>query len=155
MIGIRPVIGFHEEWLVIGSHAEAVQAVLDTHAGDAPSIVESEAFQAFDVEITRPVTSISYKNVGDGIRAFAQGLQTFGAMLPMFMGMAGQNAADIQPAQEFLALLPTIGQIVAKFDFYDAQLSWTQPGSDPLTYQKQSVTLIRPPTEEAKDAGTE
>ena len=49
----------------------------------------------------------------------------------------------------FLALLPSFGQIVAKFDFYDAQLSWTQPGADPLTYKKQSVTLIRPPTEDA------
>ena len=147
MAGIKPVIGFRDGWLICGSHAEAVQTVLDTRAGDAPNIADSEAFQQFNLEVDGPVLNIGYRNLAEETRGMAQAIQGVGTMLPMIMGMAAQQGADVdfQAIQEFFGLLPSIGQIIGTLDFYEAQLSVTQPGPDDLSYRRQSVVLIRPP----------
>ena len=46
--------------------------------------------------------------------------------------------------QEALALLPSLGKIVSKFDFLEARLSVTQAGDQPGTYQRRTVTVVRP-----------
>ena len=73
-------------------------------------------------------------------------MQQVGAMLPMMMAMAGggNNAPDLAPIQDVLQMLPSIGRIVAKFDFIDSKLSYSQPGPTDGTYIRHAVTLIRP-----------
>jgi hypothetical protein len=80
----------------------------------------------------------------------AQGLQQAGMLAPMMLGMMqsqnqGGRGPDLQIVQDLLGLLPSVGRIVAKFDFIDATLSVSQPGSEAGTYMRQSVTLVRPP----------
>lgn len=145
MLGIRPVIGFRDGWMAIGSHADAVRTVLETRSGKGETITSTEAFKQFDLSIDGPVASVAYSNLGDGTRATAQALQQAGAMLPMVLGMAGRSPEDIKPVQDFLGLLPSVGRIIGKMDFYDAQLSVVKPGES-NTYTKHSVTLIKPPT---------
>jgi hypothetical protein len=153
IVGVKPVIGFHDDWMVIGTHADAVKAVLKTQAGEAASIAETDRFLQFETKIDGPVTAISYADLAANTRAMSQGLQQVGAMLPFLLAMSGQNPADLKPAEKFLALLPSAGKIIGKFDFYQSQLSVTEPGPDGLTYTRRSVTLIRPPRA-AGDAGT-
>ena len=64
------------------------------------------------------------------------------------------DAVDISPVDRSgltvygLRVHPTdVGKIIGKFDFYEYQLSVTQPGKEPLSYTRHSVTLIRPPKE--------
>ncbi len=145
-MGIKPVVGFKDGWMVIGSDADAVKKVMETKGGSGDTIVDSEVFKSFNLPIRGPVMSVSYTNSGENTRAMAQGLQQVGAMLPMAMGMAAQNGADVSKAKDFLALLPSVGKIIEKFDFYDKTLTVTQPGSG-LSYKRHSVTLIKPPAQ--------
>ena len=145
-MGVRPVIGFKDGWMVMASDADAVKKVMETKGGSGDTVVDSDVFKSFDLPVRGPVMSVSYTNTGDNTRAMAQGLQQVGAMLPMAMGMAAQNGADLSKAKDFLALLPSVGKIIEKFDFYDKTLSVTQPGSG-LSYKRHSVTLIKPPAQ--------
>ena len=149
VVGIRPVIGFHEDWMVIASHIEAVDTILNTLEGQGTTLADTEAFQKFNIETDGPVSSIGYRNIGEGIRSASVGMQQAGAMLPMILGMAAQNGAEISEAQEFLALIPSVGRIVGTLDFFEEQVSVTQPGPNNLSYTRQTVTTIRPPEEES------
>jgi hypothetical protein len=145
-LGVKPVIGFHDGWMMIGSNAETVKAVLATRAGKAPSIVDAPSFQQFKLKVEGPVYSIRYTNTAENICQAAALLNQAGLMGPMLLGMVGAKADQekLKPVQEALALLPSLGKIVAKFDFRQAELSVTQAGSEPGVYQRRTVTVIRP-----------
>lgn len=150
--GLRPVIGFRDGWMVIGTHASAVESLFATKAGEGTSWSDSDRFKEFGLTIDGSVASISYTNTGENIRNIAQGLQQAGMLAPMLIGMAqsqnqGQGGPDLQVVQDVMGLLPSIGRIVSKLDFIDATMSVSQPGSESGTYTRQSVTLIRPPKE--------
>lgn len=145
-LGVKPVIGFRDGWMMIGSNAETVKAVLATRAGKAPSIADAPSFQQFKLKVEGPVHSIRYTNTAEDIRQMAALLNQAGLMGPMLLGMVGDKADQekLKPVQEALALLPSLGKIVAKFDFRQAELSVTQAGSEPGVYQRRTVTVIRP-----------
>lgn len=147
-IQANPVIGLRDGWFVIGSSANAVQAVLDTRSGDAPNISTSESFQRFGLDIEGDVHGVSYTDLAASTKATAQMLNTMGTMLPTLMAMGSGGQADIRdmkPVMDALGLLPSLGRIVAKMDFLQARLSVTQEGEEPGSYRKRSVTLVRPP----------
>ena len=145
MFGARPVIGFHEDWLVVASSAGAVDAVREA-VNSETSITETEAYRRFGLEISGPVQSISYTNRGDQIREMAAAVTQLGTMMPMLMGMAGTQADPevVGTLQEVFALLPDVGRIIARFDFLDASLSVTQAGDQPGTWTTRAATLVRP-----------
>lgn len=147
MLGVQPVVGFQDGWMFIGSNAESVQRVLDVRAGKSPSIASSEQFQRFGVNIDGPVSSLSYTNLADSIRHGAQTIRQIGAIAPMFIGMAGAqaNPEDLKPVMEIVGLLPSIANVVEKFDFMEESLSVSQIGDEPRTYAKQGAILIRAP----------
>jgi hypothetical protein len=146
-LGVKPVIGFRDGWMMIGSNADAIKAVLDTKAGKTPSIADAASFKQFHLKVDGPVQSISYKNTAEEIHHVAAALNQAGVIVPMVIGMIGAkaNPEDLKPVQEVLGLLPSLGKIVSKFDFLQAKLSVAQAGSQPGTYQRRSVTLVRPP----------
>lgn len=146
--GISPVYGISDGWMTMGSHADAVQSVMLTKGGEGPTFAETEKFRKFGLDVEGDVYSISYSNTGESIRQAAQGMQQVGAMLPMIMmsmGQSGGNGPDLEPIKDLLALMPTVGRIVAKFDFIDANLSVSKPGPTDGTYIRHTVTTIRPP----------
>ena len=153
MVGARPVIGFHEGWMIVGSSPSAVQRVLDTYDGEAPSIAKAQSFERFDLEIEGPVTALSYRHLAEGTRQAAQTLRQIGLMAPMIVGMAGAQAEpeDLKPLMDAMALLPSVANVVGKFDYLEAMLSVTQQGDQPNYYKRRSVTLVRPPTEAEPD----
>lgn len=144
--GVKPVVGFREGWMYVGSNAAAVKKVLDNKAGASQKVSESKAFQQFHLKVEGPVDSISYTNLAESTRQTASILTQIGTMGPMVLAMAGAQAKpeDLKPVQEALGLLPSIAKIVSKFDFLEARLSVTQAGSEPGTYHRQSVTVVRP-----------
>ncbi len=154
MGGMTPTIGFQDDWMAMGSHAEAIESVLATRNGEKESIATSDTFTQFGLEVTGDVNSISYSNTGESIRQFGQGLQQVGSMLPMIIGMAGQgnNSPDLEPVQDVLSLLPSIGRIITKFDFIESELSVTQPGPTEDTFVRHKVIMIRPPESETVES---
>jgi hypothetical protein len=149
--GIKPVIGFKDGWMVIASHKEAVETALAAQAGDGESWAGSDRFKSFGLEVPATVHSISYANTGETIRGVSMGLQQAGMFAPMIIGMAQvqnqgqQGGKELQTMQSALALLPSIGKIIGKFDFFDATLTACVPGSDAGTYRRDTITLIKPP----------
>lgn len=141
--GLQPIIGFHDGWMVIATSAEAVQTVLATRASSGPTIADSESFQKFNLEVEGPVAAISYSNTGEATRQAAMGIQQMGAMLPLLTAQLPPEAAG---ARDFLALIPSVGRIIGSLDFFEEQLSVTQPGPDELSYIRHSVTTVRPPS---------
>lgn len=147
MGGMTPVFGFRDGWMIMGSHTDAVEKVLLTKGGESETIATSDTFLQFGLDVSGDVTSISYANTGSTIRQMASGLQQAGAMIPMVLAMSGrqENMSDLEPLQDILSLLPSIGQIVGKFDFIESTLSVTQPGPEADTWIRRSATMIRPP----------
>ncbi|MBL8817767.1 MAG: hypothetical protein JNL58_17205 [Planctomyces sp.] len=156
MVGIKPVIGFKDGWMVMGSHLEAVKAALETRSGSGSTIVDSDSFKNFNLEVKGPVQSISYKNNAEATRQAADLMQQLGIMGPALISMAPKNAngPDLQPLIEAAQLLPLVSQIVRKFDFIESTMSVTQDGPESGSYVRQSVTLIRPPAPEKKPAAS-
>ena len=144
--GVQPVIGFRDGWMFLGSSAAAAQAVLDAKAGKGETMEKTEDFRRLNLEVDGAVQSIKYTDTAERIRNIARLLNQAGVMAPMFMAMAGADMEDpnIKPLQEALGLLPDVARIVEKFDFMEATVTVAQKGSDPDSYVKRSVVVIRP-----------
>lgn len=143
---VKPVIGFNDGWMMIGSNGGCIQKVIDARAGKVPTIAGSDHFERFHLDIEGSVDSLSFTDLKASIRQVAQMIRQVGAIAPMFIAMAGGNAAsdDMKPVMEALSILPSIAKVVEKFDYYEANLAVVQAGPLPNSYMKQSVTLIRP-----------
>lgn len=146
-VGVRPVIGFDDGWLVASSHVEAAKKFAAVRAGDEQSLADSDNLEAFDVETDGEVYAASYCDVGAGVRQAADAIDKAGMMLPMFVGMAAAKAdpEDMKPVQEAIALLPSVAKVVRKFDYFEDRLSITQEGPLPDSYIRQAATQIRQP----------
>jgi hypothetical protein len=146
MFSMRPVIGCRDGWMWIGWNAAAVKKVLDTKAGNCRSIEGTDAFQRLKLDVSGPVDSIAYADTAQQTRNIAKALGQIGFIVPMLMSMSGASASrtDLQPVQEFLAVLPDVARIVGKFDFLEAEATVVQSGAEPDIYRKRSVTVVRP-----------
>jgi hypothetical protein len=144
---VKPVIGFSEGWMMIGSNPECVQKILDARAGKTPTIDGSKHFERFHLPVKGTVDSLSFTDLEKNIHHVADMIRKIGGVAPMFLAMAGANAnaEEMKPLIEALAILPSVASVVEKFDFYQANLTVVQAGPLPNSYMKQSVTLIRPP----------
>jgi hypothetical protein len=159
LVGKRPVIGFHDGWMIIGSEPKAVERLLDTWSGKSPGIDQSAQFQRFGVKFEGPVRSVGYNDVAENIRHVAQSLDKAGVVASMFVGMAAAKVdkdhpnPQLETANDLLKLVPSVVKVVEKFDFLEGRLQVTQQGDDPHTYVQRSVTLVRPPAENKSAAG--
>jgi hypothetical protein len=145
-MGMRPVIGFKDGWMIIASNEKVVQRIMETRAGEGETVDQTDAFQEFNLEVTGPVHKISYSNIAENIRGVSQFLNQAGMFAPAVIGMAAGNAdpEDLKPVQEALTLLPDVAKIVSKFDFLEAKISVTQAGEEEGTYLTRTAVKVRP-----------
>jgi hypothetical protein len=145
--GVRPVIGFHEGWMIVATNASAAERVLQTLSGAAPSIDSTEHFRRFGLAIEGPVYAVSYSDLAASTRQAAQFIRQAGMFAPMAVAAAGAKAKpeQLKPLTDALALLPSVANVVEKFDYLEARLSVIQKGDAPGSYVKRNVTLVRPP----------
>jgi hypothetical protein len=144
--GVKPVIGFHDGWMMIASNAAAAQKVIRTRSGEAPSIDQSKQFKEFGLEVEGPVAAISYSDLAASTRQTAQVIRQLGMIAPIFVASAGaKNPEKMKLLQDAIGLLPSIANVIEKFDFLDARLTVVQKGDTPGSYLKRSVTLVRLP----------
>ncbi|MDA1230494.1 MAG: hypothetical protein O2856_06955, partial [Planctomycetota bacterium] len=148
---VAPVIGFQDGWMIVGSKSSAVEAVLAAKNGDAAVWADGDRFKEFGLTIDGPVNSISFTNTGENTRAVSAAMQQIGMMAPMMLSMARTDAGErkakaVEIVQELSGLLPPLGRIIGKMDFYDATMNVCLPGPDTNSYIRHSVTLVTPPT---------
>ena len=65
------------------------------------------------LQVEGPVRAVSYTNMARSTRQAATMLSQAGAIMPMVIGMAGANldAEALEPIQEVVSLLPSVGKI--------------------------------------------
>jgi hypothetical protein len=145
-LGVKPVIGFRDGWMIVGSNAEAVKQMLQARSGKGESIAQTKAFKQFQLKVEGPVQAIRYTNTAENIRQAAAIINQVGTMAPMILATAAGKAKpeQLKVVQDLLGLLPSVGQIVSKFDFLEAKMSVTQAGDQPGTYIRRTVTVVRP-----------
>ncbi|HTQ37893.1 MAG TPA: hypothetical protein VMJ32_02635, partial [Pirellulales bacterium] len=148
MIGVQPVIGFQDGWMIVGCDHEAVEKVLAVRAGKAESVQGAPRFEKLNINLQGPISAIEFRDIGAGVKRAADIIDKIGAMAPMFVGMAAANAKpeELKPMQDTIALIPSIAKVVRKFDFFGNSLSVTRPGPMPNTFLKESVTEVRLPS---------
>ena len=146
LVGVRPVIGYRDGWMMLGSNEQAVRKLLDTRVGVGPSIVDSDEFKKFHLSVDGPVRAVSYTDLARQTRELAKTLKQAGAILPIVIGIAGleADAEDLTTWQEIVGLLPSLGAIIEEFDFFEARLSVTQEGTQQGTYIRHIATYVRP-----------
>lgn len=144
-VGVQPVIGFHDGWMIVSSHRAAAEKLIAVRKGDAESLDSDESLAQFDLKVDGTTYAVSYQDVGAGVRQAADFIDKVGTMVPMFIGMAAAQAKpeDIKPVQEALGLLPSLAKVVRKFDYFEHKFSITREGPDADTYLRESVTEIR------------
>jgi hypothetical protein len=132
MTPAKPVIGFRDGWMIIASSPEAAKSLLAVRAGEESSIAGAESLKRFNLNTD-----------GDGIDQFAM-------MAPILLAAATADAseADKKLLNQGLGLLPSVAKVIRKFDFYEQSLSITREGPEEGTYLRESVTLIRQPSED-------
>ncbi len=124
---IRPVIGVHGEWLVVGSSANAVNRCLAVEAGAAPSIVENERFRREGVRPKGPVLSASFSDRSRLGEELAQGV----TMIGLFGGILSANMDETtsKEAHKLMPKLMALGMklvpVFKQLDFYSSQSSVT------------------------------
>ena len=87
MFSIRPVVGYHDGWMMISSSPAAVAKIIAAREGKAPTISQADSFRKFDLESTGPVRAVSYTDVGASVRQLANTINQIGAISPIIIGM--------------------------------------------------------------------
>lgn len=116
----KPVIGVQGRWLVWGTSASAVNQVIETASGRAPSIKEQPRFRREGLTLEGSVRSVSFADLGDLGRQLAQSM-----MMPSIMlGFMPQNE-ETGPARALLSTMARAGPILGMIDFYSSSASTT------------------------------
>lgn len=145
---IRPVIGVHDEWLMVGTSAKAVDKCLKVAAGKAPSIRKNQRFMDEGLVPEGAVLSASFKDTSK-----------FGQELGSMMGMAGLLGGGLvawipdqhddsrklkDAAKKMLSIVMKLAPIVQKIDYYSSESSvMTRRGNAILI---ESVVTYKKPT---------
>lgn len=145
---VRPVIGVHGEWLMIGSSAGAVNKCLDVSTGKTASVKENARYKSEGLVPTGPVLSASFKDTSNFGNEMSGGL----GMVGMIGGMAMANIPEKDEGQKqakktiqsALGIVMKLGPVLQKIDFYSSESS-TATYDGKLTTRKESVITYKEP----------
>ncbi len=146
----RPVVGIHENWLVLGTSSTAVGKCLQTAAGKHPSVADNPRFREEGLRPDGPVLSVSFTDTSK----WGQESAAVATAVGMFGGMALAGLPDGSPeaakwkgaAQRVLGIVTKLGQIVQKIDFYSSEAAATTfDGKRSLT--KRMIVTYKPNTD--------
>ncbi|MEE9293529.1 MAG: hypothetical protein V3W34_00990 [Phycisphaerae bacterium] len=141
---LKPVIGVHGEWLVLGTTPKGVKRCLDTAKGKTPSIRANKRFQKEGLMGEGQVSGASFSDMSH----LGQGL---GMALGM-CGMAGSFLPDqeeTRPIKTVFSLLARLAPVVAEINFYSSKASMSHFTGDgwvsrtKMTYKPQEVVAVK------------
>lgn len=149
---VRPVVGVHEDWLILGNSAGAINKCLAVRSGEAPSIVGNTKFVEEGVTPKGPVTAASFKDtskMGQEMAAMAAMVGSFGAMFVAQIPEKNDDAKKFkQFAQSCLRIAGKLGPVLQKMDFYSSSSSMSVYDGE-LVVRSTKVTTYKPQPAEA------
>ena len=148
---LRPVIGVHDRWLIIGSSPEAVNTCVETAAGKAPCILENKRFQREGLPATSAVYATSFRDMSH----FGQELGMVSSLTGLAVGGMIQAASiedpkspAIRPLKRLISILGRLTPALAEINFYSS--SAVTATFDGLTWRVESVLTYKPPPSPGK-----
>lgn len=153
MAGLRPVIGVHGEWLMIGSSAATIKKCLDVAAGEIPSITANKRFKKEGLIPKGPVMSCSFKDTSK----FGQEMAGAVSMMGMVGGIVTAQIPDEpggfqakQMVQKLMTMVMKLGPVLQKIDFYSSESSMCTYDGALTVRSEKVVTYKSPASDEAK-----
>jgi hypothetical protein len=140
MMFLRPIYGFADGFLIVGSGENAISRCLKTARGESPSVRENKRFLEEGLMPSGPVTSISFADKSQ-----------MGQQLAQVMGMMGMVGAMIPVPQEdgaqvvrtIFGMIQKLAPVVARINFYLSEASVTT--FDGKVYRTEKVTNYKKP----------
>lgn len=136
MGGLTPCIGFADEWMVIGTSVNAVNACLDTASGAAPNILKNERFNKEGLTAQGPVSCIAFTDQSNMGNELASVLASLG-MASMFI----PPTPEAEPVRKLLQIAMKFGPVVQKIDFFSSSASVSS--FDGLTWKSEAATTYK------------
>ncbi|MCH7527782.1 MAG: hypothetical protein IID39_10130 [Planctomycetes bacterium] len=137
MLQIKPVIGMHEEWLVIGTTPDSVKQCLAAAAGKTPSFRTNKRYLREGLSIDGKVCSASFAD-----------RSTLGQELAMACAMGGMWSTFIpenegtRPIKAIFGMMGRLSPVLAEIDFFSSTSS-VCTFSDGM-WRGRSVTTYKP-----------
>ncbi len=145
---VRPVVGVHGDWLMIGSSTGAVNKCLDVAAGKTPSIKENKRYQAEGLIPTGPVLAASFadtSNFGQEMAGVVGMVGFMGGMVTAGIPEDNPEAKKVKKAiQSGMSIVMKLGPVLQKIDFYSSESSLTTYDGK-LTVHTESVVTYKDP----------
>ncbi|MBI1827341.1 MAG: hypothetical protein HY287_13505 [Planctomycetes bacterium] len=143
---MKPVIGVHEEWLMIGTNAAALDKCIEVAARRSPSIAENPRFKEEGLIPKDAVRSVSFKDTSK----FGQELGMAAGMIGMFggMGLASMpdNSSEEKHAKQIatsgLSMLTKLAPVLQKINFFSSEASMSSYDGK-LTLKTESVCTYK------------
>lgn len=149
-IFMRPVIGFHGDWLMVGSSAGAINKCLAVQAGEAPSIAENQKFKAEGLTPVGPVLSASFTDKSKMGQELAAAVGMAGMVGQMMAAQVPAPNEEAQKAkktvQSLLQVAAKLGPILQKVDFYSSSSSVSTFDGERTTRVRSLTTYKGPQT---------
>jgi hypothetical protein len=146
---LRPIVGVHEDWLIIGTSAPAINKCLAVHGGEAPSIAKSQKFAEEGLTPKGPVLSVKFEDLsglGHEMAAVVGMVGTFGQMALMQIPEKNAEAKKFkQFAQSLLRIATKLGPVLQKIDFYSSSAAVaTQEGDSAVRFTSVTTYRLQP-----------
>lgn len=143
---MKPVIGVHGDWMMIGTSSTALQKCFDVAAGKSPSVMKNARFSEEGLVPKGPVRSASFADTSKTGQELASALGMVGMFGPMIVGgMPDKTAEEKQQKQVIesgMRILVKLAPVLQKLDFYSSASSMgTYDGK--LTLKTESVVTYK------------
>lgn len=143
---MKPVIGVHGDWMMIGTSTTALQKCFDVSSGKSPSVMKNARFSEEGLIPKGPVRSASFADTSKTGQELASALGMMGMFGPMIVGgMPEKTAEEKQQKQVIesgLRILVKLAPVLQKIDFYSSASSMgTYDGK--LTLKTDSVVTYK------------
>lgn len=120
---MRPVVGVHDGYLIVGTSTGAIKKCFDVAAGNAPSIATNERFKKEGLAPEGKFRSASFTDLSKLGEELGGAL----AMMGMFGGMATSSMPPEEAAgvQKLMTIIMKLGPVLNELDFFSSQASMT------------------------------
>lgn len=120
---MRPVVGVHDGFLVIGTSSGAIKKCFDVAAGKAPSIATNDRFKKEGLAPDGKFRSASFTDLSKLGEELGGAL----AMMGMFGGMATSSLPPEEAAgvQKLMTIVMKLGPVLNELDFFSSQAAMT------------------------------
>ena len=145
MMGMRPVMGFTGDWLVVGNSAAAVNRCLAVASGEAKSIRDNPRFQAEGIIPDGACVSVSFTDTTNFGQELATGIGMIGMMGPMIVGAIPDEKGlrKIKPMlMTTFGILAKLSPVLQQIDFYSSEAGLTTVKGNELWIQ--NVVTYKP-----------